>query len=154
MRLHEDEIHKRIGFRHITGIKEWRLLERARYLSSVWENNYEGLAVDEAARTLAKNVGSTRDYIKRVLLAYELYKILEDSNFYKIKDLDDDSSFYSTFFISKVILLSSRENSRVESFLTGDMPIMEYAFSSVPIWIRCASGSNFHFEPFVILRII
>lgn len=104
----EDEIHKRIGFRHITGIKEWRLLERARYLNNVWENNYRDLSVNEAARTLAKNVGSTKDYIKRVLLAYELYKVLEDANFYKIKDLDDDSSFYLNYYVD------SLQNSRVK----------------------------------------
>ena len=75
----EDEIHKRIGFRHITGIKEWRLLERARYLNDLWKNNYKDLSINEVARTLAKNVGSRKDYIKRVLLAYELYKVLEDS---------------------------------------------------------------------------
>ena len=95
----EDEIHKRIGFRHITGIKEWRLLERARYLNNIWENNYKDLSVNEAARTLAKNVGSTKDYIKRVLLAYELYKVLEDANFYNIRGLDDDSSFYLNYYV-------------------------------------------------------
>ncbi len=112
----EAEIHKRIGFRHITGIKEWRLLERARYLNSVWENNYKDLNVDDAAQTLAKNVGSTRDYIKRVLLAYELYKVLEDANFYKIKDLDDDSSFYLNYYVD------SLQNSRgkIQEWLSID----------------------------------
>lgn len=104
----EDEIHKRIGFRHITGIKEWRLLERARYLNSVWKNNYPDLLINDVSRVLAKNVGSKADYIKRVLLAYELYMVLEDSNFYKIKDLDDDASFYLNYYVDS--LQSSRSN--------------------------------------------
>ena len=95
----EDEIHKRIGFRHITGVKEWRLLERARYLNNVWKTNYSHLNINQSARVLAKNVGSTSDYIGRVLLAYELYEILEDSNFYKITGLDDDSSFYLNYYV-------------------------------------------------------
>lgn len=119
----EDEIHKRIGFRHITGIKEWRLLERARYLNVLWQNNYRNLSVNEVARTLAKNVGSKKDYIKRVLLAYELYKVLEDANFYKIKDLDDDSSFYLNYYVD--CLQSSRV--RIQEWLeinkSSDQPL-------------------------------
>ena len=104
----EDEIHKRIGFRHITGIKEWRLLERARYLNNVWKSNYTDLSISDVSRILAKNVGSTSDYIKRVLLAYELYKVLEDANFYKIRDLDDDSVFYLNYYVDS--LQNSRSN--------------------------------------------
>ena len=98
----EDEIHARVGYRHITGIKEWKLLERARYLNNVWENNYSGLNIVDAARVLAKNVGSKSDYIKRVLLAFEMYKVLEDSNFYKIRGLDDDSSFYLNYYVDSL----------------------------------------------------
>ena len=84
------------------------MLERARYLNDLWKNNYKDLSINEVARTLAKNVGSRKDYIKRVLLAYELYKVLEDANFYKIKDLDDDSSFYLNYYVDCL------QNSRVK----------------------------------------
>ena len=39
----ESEIHNYLGYRHITGIKEWRLLEKARYLSGLRSNNFKSL---------------------------------------------------------------------------------------------------------------
>ena len=104
----EDEIHERIGFRHITGIKEWRLLERARYLHTLWKSKYSNLSPASAARELAKSVGSNSDRNKRTLVAFELYLKLEDSNFYKIKGLEDDSKFYLNYYIDA--LQNSRPN--------------------------------------------
>ena len=50
----EEEINKYLGYRHITGIKEWKLLEKARYLYSLWESLYADCSIDEAAREIAK----------------------------------------------------------------------------------------------------
>ena len=96
---HEDDIHERVGFRHITGIKEWRLLERARYLHALWKTKYSDLSPSVAARELAKSVGSNADRNKRILVAFEMYSVLEDHNFYKIRGLDDDSRFHLNYYV-------------------------------------------------------
>ncbi|MDR2126875.1 MAG: hypothetical protein LBP63_08610, partial [Prevotellaceae bacterium] len=59
---------------------------------------------------LAKKIGSRREYVKRVLVSYELYRIIEDEGFYKIKDLDD-----TTFYVG--YLVDSLSKSNIASFL-------------------------------------
>ncbi len=106
----EDEIRKYLGFRHITGIKPWGLTEKSRYLYQLYLDLFEGKNIDNASRELAKQIGSRRDYVKRVLVAYELYRIVEDEGFYKIKDLDD-----TTFFVGYLVDSLSRSN--ISAFL-------------------------------------
>lgn len=110
----EDEIRKYLGFRHITGIKPWGLTEKARYLYRLYEDLFDGKDIENASRELAKRIGSRREYVKRVLVSYELYRIVEDEAFYKIKDLDD-TTFYVGYFIDSL----SRSN--IASFLKVDM---------------------------------
>lgn len=106
----EDEIRKYLGFRHITGIKPWGLTEKSRYLYQLYENLFNGENIDNASTELAKKIGSRRDYVKRVLVSYELYRIVEDEGFYKIKDLDD-----TTFYVGYLVDSLSRSN--IASFL-------------------------------------
>ncbi len=92
----EGLIHNYLGYRHITGIKEWRLLEKARYLNGLYLQNFSGLPLDNAAREIAKIIGSRKDYVKRILVGFNLYRIIEDENkFYKIRDLDDTTFYFN-----------------------------------------------------------
>ena len=91
----ESEIHNYLGYRHITGIKEWRLLEKARYLSDLRNNNFANLNLDQAAREIAKVIGSRKDYVKRILVGFDIYKIIEDEAFYRIRDLDDTTFYFN-----------------------------------------------------------
>ena len=50
----ENEILKYLGFRHITGIKSWRLLEKARYLNDLRENEFAESNFLDASREIAK----------------------------------------------------------------------------------------------------
>lgn len=89
----EKEIRKYLGFRHITGIKPWGLSEKARYLHQLYIEMFKGENLDDACRELAKIIGSRRDYVKRVIVAYNLFRVVEDEDFYNIRDLND-TSFY------------------------------------------------------------
>lgn len=91
----ESEIHNYLGYRHITGIKEWRLLEKARYLSELRTNNFSELNLDQAAREIAKVIGSRKDYVKRILVGFDVYKNIEDEAFFKIRDLDDTTFYFN-----------------------------------------------------------
>lgn len=93
----EEDIRKYLGFRHITGIKPWGLSEKARYISQLYVENFSDLKLDLASRELAKMIGSRRDYVKRLIIAHNLYRLIEDENFYNIRDLND-TTFYVGYF--------------------------------------------------------
>ncbi len=91
----EKEINNYLGYRHITGIKEWRLLEKARYLSHLRNDNFSTLNLDASSREIAKVIGSRKDYVRKILVGFEIYKIIEDNAFYKIRDLDDTKFYFN-----------------------------------------------------------
>ena len=113
----EDDIRKYLGFRHITGIKSWGLSEKARFLSQLKTKHFsEEIPFNEICRGLAKIIGSRKDYVKRLLLAYEIYKTIEDENFYYIRDLND-----TTFFVGYIS--DSLSRSKISEFLGVNMSI-------------------------------
>jgi hypothetical protein len=91
----EIEIHNYLGYRHITGIKEWKLLEKARYLNGLRNNSFSKHDLNQASREIAKIIGSKMDYIRRILVGYKIYKSIEDEKFFKIRDLDDTSFHFN-----------------------------------------------------------
>ena len=86
----KSEILQYLGYRHITGIKSWSLVAKARYLNSLLQTT-QGATLSESACELAKKIGSRSDYVKKILVSYEIYLIIEDNGFYKIPSLDETS---------------------------------------------------------------
>jgi hypothetical protein len=110
-----NEILKYLGFIHITGKKSWRLLEKARYLYELRNNeNFAKLPFKEVSREIAKMIGSSAAYVKRLLISFEMYKIVEDEAFYQIDGLND-TRFYLNYFTDCL----NKENIRV--FLNIDI---------------------------------
>ncbi len=103
----ENEIHNYLGYRHITGIKEWRLLEKARYLNDLRNNVFSELTLIKASREIAKSIGSRMDYVRRILVGFQVYKNIEDEGFYRIRDLDD-----TTFYFNYIADSLNKENIR------------------------------------------
>jgi hypothetical protein len=98
----EQEINKYLGFKHITGIKEWRLLEKARYLYGLKETLFSQINIIRASKEIAKMIGSRMDYVRRVLVGFEVYRVIEeDKKFYNIRDLDD-KSFYFNYIVDSL----------------------------------------------------
>jgi hypothetical protein len=91
----EDEIYNYLGYRHITGIKEWHLLEKARYLSQLRSNSFSNLSLDQASREIAKIIGSRKDYVRRILVGFEIYQVIEDEAFFRIRDLNDTTFYFN-----------------------------------------------------------
>lgn len=91
----EEDIYNYLGYRHITGIKEWKLLEKARYLYELWMKNFQDLNIEKASREIAKIIGSRKDYVRRILAGFEIYKTIEDEGFYRIRDLDDTTFYFN-----------------------------------------------------------
>ncbi len=94
---HEEDIRKYLGFRHITGIKSWGLSEKARYLYGLYKSSFGNQPFKQACYELAKTIGSTRSYVSRVLIAFEIYKYIEDEAYFGIKGLDD-TNFYVGYY--------------------------------------------------------
>lgn len=91
----EQEIHSYLGYRHITGIKEWKLLEKAKYLYDLFLTNYTNQSIDEASKELAKSIGSRKDYVKRLLVGYQIFEKIEDNSFFRIRDVDDTTFHFN-----------------------------------------------------------
>ena len=89
-----EEINKYLGFRHITGIKEWSLLAKARYLMTLTPK-INHLSPTEKYRELAKMIGSKSDYIRRLLVALQLFEKIEESGFFGIPGLNESTLYFN-----------------------------------------------------------
>lgn len=90
-----EDILKYLGYRHITGTKSWRLLEKARYLYSLKQTHYPQGVFYDACREIAKMIGSKKNYVERILIGYELYLVIENSSFYNIHGLNDTNFYFN-----------------------------------------------------------
>lgn len=91
-----DNILEYLGYRHVTGIKSWSPLAKARYLHEL-SNSPKFSIIEESQRyrQLARVIGSRVDYVKRILAGLKLYDHMEDREFYGIDDLDEASIAFS-----------------------------------------------------------
>ena len=91
-----DEILDYLGFRHVTGIKSWSPLAKARYLETLSSSSRFANVEDETKyRQLAKIIGSRIDYVKRILAGKKLYDHIEEKSFYNIGGLDEKTISFS-----------------------------------------------------------
>jgi hypothetical protein len=91
------DIQRYLGYRHITGIKNWSSLEKARYMKSIYDlikTEDEELTDEEVYQEIAKSIGSQRSYVKRVLKSYSLYEYIEKEDFFNIPGLDDTKFYF------------------------------------------------------------
>ena len=94
----KEDILRYVGFVHITGKKSWRMLEKARYLSVMRKSqDFKNLSLFDASREIAKITGSRSPYVRKMLVSYNLYEIVEDEKFYQIDGLSD-STFFLNYF--------------------------------------------------------
>lgn len=92
---HEDKIMRYLGFRHITGIKSWGSLQKARYIKKMRDRFYAGVVGKEQLTALAREIGSRSDYVAQMLTALNLYERAEIKNFYDVKGLDPQEIEFS-----------------------------------------------------------
>jgi hypothetical protein len=92
---HEDKILRYLGFRHITGIKSWGSLQKARYIKKLRDRFYVGLDGKAQLNALAREIGSRSDYVAQMLTALNLYERAEKRNFYGVKGLEPQEIDFS-----------------------------------------------------------
>jgi hypothetical protein len=135
----ESEIHNYLGYRHITGIKEWKLLEKARYLNGLRRENYSKIPINQASREIAKIIGSRMDYVRRILIGYEIYSTIEDEAFFKIRDLND-----TTFHFNYIA--DSLNKANINEFLgvdfTAEKPTEQLNGGNLKKWAKWLFEKN------------
>jgi ParB-like nuclease domain len=89
----ENQILRYLGFRHITGIKSWSALQKARYVQRLRNENYANHPKEEGLRLLARETGSKASYMGQVLTALSLYEHAEKENFFGLEVGADDIDF-------------------------------------------------------------
>jgi hypothetical protein len=92
-----DDILDYLGYRHITGVKSWGALEKARYLAQL-QKKHKKRDTEQTYKTLAKMIGSRADYVGKLLAALMLYDYANDKVYFKtnLSERDIDFSILST----------------------------------------------------------
>lgn len=78
-----------LGYRHITGVKQWEPLAKARYIRSVLSTVDPALPLNDRIKEVANIVGNRRDHIKRNLEALNVYEVIEKNDFFGIESLNE-----------------------------------------------------------------
>ena len=89
-----DEILGYLSYRHITGIKAWNPLQKAKYLSQLRKEVIE-MPIDKQFRSLAKSIGTRSDYVARLLTGYSIYTEIASDSFYGIRNLNEETLSFS-----------------------------------------------------------
>lgn len=88
-----EDILDYLGYRHITGIKEWDPLAKARYLKDLRET-VKHLKPADQFRSLARAIGSRSNYVRLLLTGLSIYEIIEQNKFFGF-DLNEDKISFS-----------------------------------------------------------
>ncbi|HEY3330758.1 MAG TPA: ParB/Srx family N-terminal domain-containing protein [Capsulimonadaceae bacterium] len=95
--VYEDrnDILEYLGYRHITGVKQWGSLEKAKYLHQLRESLAELVPKENMNKHLAKIIGSRADYVDRLLSGYKVYDTVIDNNFLDIPGITEEDIDFS-----------------------------------------------------------
>lgn len=90
------EILKYLGYRHVTGIKSWGSLEKARYLHMLLASgHYDNLESGDKYRELARAIGSNAHYVRKLLGGLNLFFKIESNDFFDIDELNEETFNFS-----------------------------------------------------------
>lgn len=85
------EVLPYLGFRHITGVKQWEPLAKARYIMQLFDTTSLEASARDRYKEVANAIGSRRDHIKRNLDALAVYRTIKENDFFGIDELDEES---------------------------------------------------------------
>ena len=104
-----DQILDYLGYRHVTGVKEWDPLAKARYLNQLVKREQKrGKTLD--SQQLARRIGSRADYVDRLLEGLEVYDHLVERRFYDLEGVSEDTVSFS-------VLTTALSYEKIEDYL-------------------------------------
>jgi len=85
-----------LGYRHITGVKQWEPLAKARYIALYIDTQTENKkSPTERYKETARGIGSQAPFIKRQLDALAVFRLIEAKKFFGIDTLNEESISFS-----------------------------------------------------------
>ena len=139
-----EPIHKYLGYRHITGVQSWDLTQKAAFLSEMRDQEFSTLSVDEASRELAKMIGSRHDYVKRLLIGYEVFEKIRDNDYFKVRGLDESSIYFN-------YIADSLRQPNIAEFIgvstNSDKPTQLLDCNNLELWTRWFFEKNPQNQP-------
>jgi hypothetical protein len=94
-----NEILDYLGFKHITGVKQWSALAKAKYLRELkQEYNSSNFSIDEQYKRLAKSIGSRADYVRDLLIGLDVYDNIHKKNYFSIAGLNEDTIEFGVYY--------------------------------------------------------
>lgn len=105
-----EEVLPYLGFRHITGVKQWDPLSKARYMKQLFERTNVKASAPDRYKDVARAIGSKSNHIKRSLDALAVYEEVERQGFYDISELDEETIKFS-------VLSTALADERIANFI-------------------------------------
>ncbi|MBQ4851928.1 hypothetical protein [Pseudoalteromonas sp. MMG012] len=135
-----NDITQYLGYRHVTGVKSWGVLAKARYINELYKSLGEETLADKC-RELAKAIGSRSDHVRKLLVSYWIYEQVEDANFFNIAELDE-STIYFNYYADSL----GKENIRnyIGVDLQADEPITELKLTELEELTNWFFKKNIH----------
>src|SRR6267142_1301295 len=119
-----DEILDYLGYRHITGIKEWDALAKAKYLEQLFERDRKGKLSDRVKR-LAKGIGSKPNAVVQSPKALAAFRRGSDLSDAALLTGEPTGVFRTAVNTSKTQLQTARDYSHlVEGLTTADSDVL------------------------------
>ena len=84
-----------LGYRHITGAKRWDSLSKAKYIKQLKESFYDGIELDEMSKSIAKEIGSRKDYVAQMLTGLSVYENAKEHDFYGLQHVKEENIEFS-----------------------------------------------------------
>lgn len=107
------EVENYLGFRHVTGVKQWPVISKARYLNHLYQQKEN--PTYEVYKELAREIGSKAPYVRRLLTGFRAFEIIQSRNYYNIPDLDEEN--FELSLITDAITM----HSALSSYMGVDM---------------------------------
>lgn len=85
-----EDVLKYLGYRHVTGIKTWGPLPKAKYLANLFASSlYADHEPETRLREIARNIGSRANTVARSLAGLKIYQRAQEQGFYGIEDMEE-----------------------------------------------------------------
>lgn len=97
-----EEIVDYLGYRHITGVEPWDALSKARYLKMLYDRLDGDMTPADKYRALARQIGSRAPYVRQILLGGRLVEVIEEADYFNIRDLSDQTFEFGSFYTAIV----------------------------------------------------
>ncbi|MBP6702238.1 MAG: hypothetical protein KA385_01970 [Vicinamibacteria bacterium] len=129
-----DDVLLYLGYRHITGVKEWSPLAKARYLRTLLGTSK---ATPIVCAKLARQIGSKRDYVARLLTGLAIFDRIQLDGPTKANAEDNFSLLTTALSYDAIAAFIGLTNGATDTSATGLEPteareLLEILFQPLP----------------------